>query len=212
MLSSSSHIAQSGRFEVPSVSIFTLYGLLPKSEIQLLDEIIIASSILPLRARTMPPKAGPSPRKGASTTTKLGNDPTVLPLPTLLKLLCSSGPKPPHLTMSQAMSAASKLVPKGYNSTAKLRTLTQVDMSALGIQDEEIRKGIMAVIGKAGGKGSGDSPDVRRKRTRESDLDRPLPSRAPKETTVDEDFDFDEIEAEEVSRLRMLVRTLDYAG
>ncbi|GAA5959846.1 hypothetical protein JCM8115_004877 [Rhodotorula mucilaginosa] len=142
----------------------------------------------------MPPKSA-SPRK--ATATKVTNDPTPLPLPALLKLLCSSGPKPPHLTMSQAIAAASKLVPKGYTSPAKLKTLTQVEMSALGIADEEIRKGLMAVIGKAGGKGAGDSPEVRRKRTRESDLDRPLPSRAPKETTVDEDFDFDEIEAEE---------------
>lgn len=129
--------------------------------------------------------------------TKVTNDPTPLALPALLKLLCSSGPKPPHLTMSQAIAAASKLVPKGYTSPARLKTLTQVEMSALGIADEEIRKGLMAVIGKAGGKGAGDSPEVRRKRTRESDLDRPLPSRAPKEATVDEDFEFDEIEAEE---------------
>ncbi|KWU45792.1 hypothetical protein RHOSPDRAFT_15987 [Rhodotorula sp. JG-1b] len=142
----------------------------------------------------MPPKSA-SPRK--ATATKVTNDPTPLPLPALLKLLCSSGPKPPHLTMSQAIAAASKLVPKGYTSPVKLRTLTQVEMSALGIADEDIRKGLMAVIGKAGGKGAGDSPEVRRKRTRESDLDRPLPSRAPKEATVDEDFEFDEIEAEE---------------
>lgn len=143
----------------------------------------------------MPPKSA-SPRK--ATVTKVTNDPTPLALPALLKLLCSSGPKPPHLTMSQAIAAASKLVPKGYTSPARLKTLTQVEMSALGIADEEIRKGLMAVIGKAGGKGAGDSPEVRRKRTRESDLDRPLPSRAPKEATVDEDFEFDEIEAEEV--------------
>ena len=105
--------------------------------------------------------------------------------------------------MSQAIAAASKLVPKGYTSPAKLKTLTQVEMSALGIADEDIRKGLMAVIGKAGGKGAGDSPEVRRKRTRESDLDRPLPSRAPKEATVDEDFKFDEIEAEEVGPPRV---------
>ncbi|GAA5860459.1 hypothetical protein JCM3774_000429 [Rhodotorula dairenensis] len=142
----------------------------------------------------MPPKAA-SPRKG--TATKVTNDPTPLALPALLKLLCSSGPKPPHLTMLQAIGAASKLVPKGYTSPAKLKTLTQVDMTALGIADDDVRRGLMAVIGKAGGKGTGDSPDVRRKRTRESDLDRPLPSRAPRETAVDDDFEFDEIEAEE---------------
>lgn len=155
-------------------------------------------SLVPERVhRAMPPKAASSPRKG--TMTRVTTDPTPLALPALLKLLCSSGPKPPHLTMSQAISAASKLVPKGYTSPAKLRTLTQVEMSALGIADDEIRRGLMAVIGKAGGKGTGDSPEVRRKRTRESDLDRPLPMRAPRETAVDEDFEFDEIEAEEVS-------------
>lgn len=154
----------------------------------------------------MPPRS-PSPRKAAATTTKLGNDATPLALPALLKLLCSCGPKPPHLNMSQAISAASKLVPKGYNSPLKLKTLTQVEMSAIGIADDEVRKGLMAVIGKGGGKGAGDSPDVRKKRTRESDLDRPLPSRAPKETAVDEDFDFDEIEAEEVRTRRVLGST-----
>ncbi|BGP00796.1 hypothetical protein NBRC10513v2_000921 [Rhodotorula toruloides] len=146
----------------------------------------------------MPPRAASSsasPKKG--TTTKLTSDPTPLALPALLKLLTTSGPKPPHLSMSQAIAAASKLVPGGYTSHAKLRLLNQADMVKLGIADEEIRKGLMAVIGKGGGKGSGDSPEVRKKRTRESDLDRPLPTRAPKETVVDEDFDFEEIEAEE---------------
>ncbi|BGO88802.1 hypothetical protein NBRC10512_006942 [Rhodotorula toruloides] len=146
----------------------------------------------------MPPRAASSsvsPKKG--TSTKLTSDPTPLALPALLKLLTTSGPKPPHLSMSQAIAAASKLVPGGYISHAKLRLLNQADMVKLGIADEEIRKGLMAVIGKGGGKGSGDSPEVRKKRTRESDLDRPLPTRAPKETVVDEDFDFEEIEAEE---------------
>lgn len=151
------------------------------------------------RTLTMPPRAASSsvsPKKG--TSTKLTSDPTPLALPALLKLLTTSGPKPPHLSMSQAIAAASKLVPGGYISHAKLRLLNQADMVKLGIADEEIRKGLMAVIGKGGGKGSGDSPEVRKKRTRESDLDRPLPTRAPKETVVDEDFDFEEIEAEGV--------------
>ncbi|BGP22100.1 hypothetical protein Rt10032_c18g5944 [Rhodotorula toruloides] len=146
----------------------------------------------------MPPRpasSSASPRK--STTTSLRSDPTPLALPALLKLLTTSGPKPPHLSMSQAIAAASKLVPGGYTSHAKLRLLNQADLVKLGIVDDEIRKGLMAVIGKSGGKGSGDSPEIRKKRTRESDLDRPLPTRAPKETVVDEDFDFEEIEAEE---------------
>lgn len=151
----------------------------------------------------MPPRAASSsPRKG--TTTKLTSDPTPLALPALLKLLTTSGPKPPHLSMSQAIAAASKLVPGGYTSHAKLRLLNQADMIKLGIADDEIRKGLMAVIGKGGGKGSGESPEVRKKRTRESDLDRPLPTRAPKETVVDEDFDFEEIEAEEVHSLPLV--------
>lgn len=161
----------------------------------------------------MPPRGSPS--KGPS---KVISDPTALSLPALLKLLTTAGPKPPHLSMSQAMQAAAKLVPAGCTSHAKLRTLTQVEMARIGIADEDVRKGVMAVIGKggaAGAKGKGKAAQGQqeqetkgyggefgeqapRKRSRESDLDRPLPTRAPREVTVDEDFAFDEIEAEEV--------------
>ncbi|GAA5996867.1 uncharacterized protein JCM10292_006051 [Rhodotorula paludigena] len=160
----------------------------------------------------MPPRGSPS--KGPS---KVTSDPTALSLPALLKLLTTAGPKPPHLSMSQAMQAAAKLVPAGCTSHAKLRTLTQVEMARIGIADEDVRKGVMAVIGKggaAGAKGKGKAAQGQqeqetkgyggefgeqapRKRSRESDLDRPLPTRAPREVTVDEDFAFDEIEAEE---------------
>ncbi|GAA5932059.1 hypothetical protein JCM3775_004228 [Rhodotorula graminis] len=154
----------------------------------------------------MPPRG--SPGKGKA---KLGTDMTPLALPALLKLLTSSGPRPPHLDMRQAMQAASKLVPKGYTSEGKLRLLTGADLAQLGIADDDLRKALLAVIsGKASGAGSakgkaaaaGDGAaaaegDVRRKRARDSDLDKPLPTRAPKGDSVDEDFQFDEIEAEE---------------
>lgn len=161
----------------------------------------------------MPPKG--SPAKGK---TKLSTDQTPLPLPALLKLLTTAGPKPPHLSMSQAMQAAGKLVPKGYTSEGKLRLLTGADLVQLGIADEDVRKGLLAVItgrGSAGGgggsktPGGGEATEARRKRGRDSDLDKPLPSRAPKGVPVDDDFEFDEIEAEEV---RLLSRELVCAG
>ncbi|BGP37178.1 hypothetical protein JCM10450v2_001084 [Rhodotorula kratochvilovae] len=144
----------------------------------------------------MPPRASSGKGKG-----KLSADPTPLALPALLKLLTTSGPRPPHLTMSQAMQAAGKLVPKGYTSEGKLRLLSGADLARLGIADEDVRKGLLAVIsGKSAAvpKGAqGEPGEVRRKRARDSDLDKPLPSRAPKETPVEGDFAFDEIEAEE---------------
>ncbi|GAA5918233.1 hypothetical protein JCM1841_005320 [Sporobolomyces salmonicolor] len=148
----------------------------------------------------MPPS--PSSTKGKHKLT-LTSDSTPLALPALLKLLTSSGAKPPHLSMSQAMQAAAKLVPNGYTSPAKLRTLTQVEMARIGIADEDVRKGLMGAIGKAEGKGKakaavfGDEGGFKRKRGRESDLDRPLPTSAAKEAVVEQDLDFDEIEVEE---------------
>jgi len=155
----------------------------------------------------MPPRG--SPGKGK---TKLSTDMTPLALPALLKLLTTSGPRPPHLDMRQAMQAASKLVPKGYTSEGKLRLLTGADLAQLGIADDDLRKALLVVISGKGssaasakGKGAagdgaaaGDPGEVRRKRARDSDLDKPLPSRAPKGLPIDEDFQFDEIEAEEV--------------
>ncbi|GAA5973758.1 hypothetical protein JCM11641_005120 [Rhodosporidiobolus odoratus] len=143
------------------------------------------------------------PRSPTKASTKLTNDPTPLSLPALLKLLTTSGPRPPHLTTSQAIQLAHKLVPKALNSHAKLRTLTQVDLARIGVDDEELRKAFAAAMGKStrGAKASTvkeDGGELKRKRPpRESDLDKPLPTRAPKETVVDEDFDFEEILAEE---------------
>ncbi|GAA5919426.1 hypothetical protein JCM5296_004991 [Sporobolomyces johnsonii] len=148
----------------------------------------------------MPPSSSSSKGKHKLTLT---SDPTPLALPALLKLLTSFGAKPPHLSMSQAMQAAAKLVPTGYTSHAKLKTLTQVEMARIGIADDDVRKGLMAAIGKPEGKGKakaavfGDEGGFNRKRGRESDLDRPLPTRAVKETVIEQDLDFDEIEVEE---------------
>ncbi|GAA6000798.1 hypothetical protein JCM10207_004665 [Rhodosporidiobolus poonsookiae] len=157
----------------------------------------------------MPPK---SPSKGAKNAakgspvkpTRLSDDPAPLPLPSLLKLLTTAGPRPPHLSMSQAIQLASKLVPKGYNSSAKLRTLTAVDLARIGVDDDDLRKAFMGILGKGGGGGRGaksaadEGGEFKRRRPgRESDLDKPLPTRAPKETVVDEDYQFEEIEVEE---------------
>ncbi|BGP13238.1 hypothetical protein JCM10213_004991 [Rhodosporidiobolus nylandii] len=157
----------------------------------------------------MPPK---SPAKGtAKQPTKLTTDPTPLPLPALLKLLTAAGPRPPHLSYSQAIAAASKLVPKGYTSHAKLRTLTAVDLARIGVDDEDLRRAVMAALGKSGStgkalKGAEDGGEFKRRRPgRESDLDKPLRSRKPKETVVDEDFDFEEIEAEEALEPKTVV-------
>lgn len=114
------------------------------------------------------------------------------------------------------MLLLAKLVPAGYTSHAKLRTLTQVDLVRIGVEDEESRKGMMRFLGKresAKGKGKAKavetaakkeeegefSAGVKRKRPgRESDLDKPLPSREVNRAAVDEDFDFEEITYEEV--------------
>ncbi|GAA5910900.1 hypothetical protein JCM6882_001925 [Rhodosporidiobolus microsporus] len=164
----------------------------------------------------MPPR---SPSKPSVSLSSSSDAP--LPLPSLLKLLTTSGPRPPHLSMSQAMALAGKLVPKGYTSPAKLRTLTGVDLAKMGVEDEDVRKGFLALIGKSassGGKGAaakgkgkakavdpfaadegGEIGEIggKRKRPRDSDLDRPLPWGKPKELAIDADYDFEEIEVEE---------------
>ncbi|KAK4690663.1 hypothetical protein P7C70_g9521, partial [Phenoliferia sp. Uapishka_3] len=97
--------------------------------------------------------------------------------------------------MSQAMLAASKLIPASYTTIDSLRPLTHVDMARLGIADEEVRKGIMALNGrgKAGGTG---------KRKRGSDLDRPL---GKEKEVVKTDFEFEEIEWEETLMRKSVV-------
>jgi hypothetical protein len=177
-----------------------------------------------------------APRSPAKVA-KLTSDPTPLPLPSLLKLLTSptssAASAKPHLNARQAMALLSKLVPAGYTSHAKLRTLTRADLERLGVEDEEGKKGMMALLGKretskggAKGKGKVEEDEVKgigkdgkkedegefsvgggkRKRPgRESDLDRPLPSRSVGDREmVDEDFDFDEITYEEVRLLLFL--------
>ncbi|KAI5481076.1 hypothetical protein MNV49_006262 [Pseudohyphozyma bogoriensis] len=131
----------------------------------------------------MPPKASTSSSHASPASTKLA-------LPAFLKLLTS----PPKtrgvapLTLKQAMSAASILVPKGYTSLSTLSKLSQVDMAEMGIADEDIRKGVMALTGKLEGK--------KVKRKKGSDLDRPLPDREER-VVVRTDFDFEEIQFEE---------------
>lgn len=151
----------------------------------------------------MPPKKPktPSPAKvKVLKRTSVTSAPTVakdhgpaLPLPQFLKLL-TSGPGPHPMTMSQAMKAASKLIPAGYNNLSRLTLLNQTEMAKLGIEDEEIRKAIAALTEPKGGK--------KRRWHRDSDLDKPLPDHAPGERDdVDaphQDYDFDEILAEEV--------------
>lgn len=76
-------------------------------------------------------------------------------------------------------------------------------MAKLGIEDEEIRKGIALLTDPKGGKGAGKGEAGKRKRPpREHDLDKPLPTRQVKEI-VDTDLDFEEIHAEEVRRRQL---------
>lgn len=116
-------------------------------------------------------------------------------LPAFLKLLTTPNRQRgvSTLTMSQAMAAAAKLVPAGYTTVDKIKALTQVDMARLGIADEDVRKGLMALSGRSG---KAASPG---KRKRGSDLDRPLPTSETKEV-VQTDFDFEEIHHVEVRR------------
>ncbi|GAA5908713.1 uncharacterized protein JCM6883_004148 [Sporobolomyces salmoneus] len=145
------------------------------------------------------------PPRNASTI-KLTLDTTPLALPAFLKLLTTS----PHLDMSKAIQLASKLVPAGFNSHFKLRTLTGVDLARIGVEDEELRKSMLNTLGRGAdskGKGKmkasptkpefGDEGMGGRKRRRESDLDRPLPTRGDKTSEVEQDLNFDEIEYEE---------------
>jgi hypothetical protein len=144
--------------------------------------------------------------RGASTI-KLTLDTSPLALPALLKLLTST----PHLDMSKAIQLASKLIPGGYTSHFKLKTLTGTDLVRIGVTDEDLRKSLLSALGRGDTKGKGkansspskpefgDEGQTRRKRGRESDLDRPLPTREDKNSEVEQDLDFDEIEYEEVS-------------
>lgn len=75
-------------------------------------------------------------------------------------------------------------------------------MIELGLQDEEVRKGVIKVGElkmKKGGTGKGGKG---KRKGRESDLDQPLPGREIKKVRVEEDFDFEEILAEEVRTFR----------
>ncbi|GAA5983283.1 hypothetical protein JCM5350_005867 [Sporobolomyces pararoseus] len=144
------------------------------------------------------------PPRNASTI-KLTLDTSPLALPALLKLLTSTS----HLDMSKAIQLASKLIPAGYTSHFKLRTLTGVDLARIGVTDEDLRKALLTALGRGDSKGKGkakaspskpefgDEGMTRRKRGRESDLDRPLPTREDKDSEVEQDLDFDEIEFEE---------------
>ncbi len=144
-------------------------------------------------AKTMPPKK-PKPSASTSYTPPAGPSSTfpdaALSLPAFLKYLTSS-PKPPVLTMKQAMSAAGVLLPKGFNSPFKLARLTATDLSEMGIADETIRKAITALT-----QNKGKGPGKYKRPPRESDLDRPLPTAAGQANQGGEDYDFDEIDYE----------------
>lgn len=142
-------------------------------------------------AKTMSPKK-PKPAASSSHQAPAGPSSTfpdgALPLPQFLKYLTSS-PKPPVLTMKQAMTAAGVLLPKGFNSPFKLAKLSGTDLNELGIADETIRKGITALTqNKAKGPGKYKRPP------RESDLDKPLPNSAGPSDHGAGDYDFDEID------------------
>lgn len=155
----------------------------------------------PSKKHRMPPKGKAkvtrSPNKSSPVKSTLAT-PTdhgpALSLPAFLKLLCSgAGPHP--LSMSQAMKAAAKLVPAGYNNLSRLSLLNQTEMAKLGIDDEETRRGLAALT----------EPGKKKKarRHKDHDLDKPLPDHASDEEReggegAQQDYDFDEILAEEV--------------
>ncbi|KAK4046421.1 hypothetical protein OIV83_006080 [Microbotryomycetes sp. JL201] len=149
----------------------------------------------------MPPTKSPAVKK---RPTRPSNDDTPLSLPQLLKVLTSSTSK--HaLTMSQAMAAAAKLVPKGYTSMAKLTRLTMQDLATtVGIEDAEVRKRIVALSSASSASVSSGEQSPYKRRRRDADLDSPLPSPATKRqhdrarAEVAQDLDFDEIQAEQV--------------
>lgn len=129
-------------------------------------------------------------------------------LPEFLKLLTSQS----TLSLSQAMQSASKLLPRGFNTLESMRALTQVDLAELGIDDEAIRKGLMALIGKGKGKAKGKAgatgttaaAKAKDKRTKSGDVDDGSMIKPPKEA-VEGSFDFDELEAEEAIVNRSVV-------
>ena len=114
-------------------------------------------------------------------------------LPAFLKLLTTPQPQRgvKTLSMSQAMAAAAKLVPAGATSLQKIKELSQTDMARIGIADEDVRKGLVALSGRQSGKASPG------KRKRGSDLDKPLPTSETTEV-IQQDYDFEEILHEEV--------------
>lgn len=129
-----------------------------------------------------------------------------LPLSEFLKLLTSAK----TLTMSQAMAAAGKLLPLGFNTLDRLSTLSAPDLTEMGF-DENARKALLLLTGRVKGKGkAGESSGSGakgsgKKRKFGSDLDRPLPTREVKDVIVETDLDFEEIWDEEALRLKRVV-------
>ncbi|KAM0792783.1 hypothetical protein ACM66B_002552 [Microbotryomycetes sp. NB124-2] len=159
----------------------------------------------------MPPKKSPAVKKPPS---KPSNDDTPMSLPQLLKVLTSNnGKHAAALTMSQAMQAAAKLVPKGYTSMAKLTRLTMQDLATtVGIEDAEVRKRIVALSSSSSSPSSTNTaPRPYKRPRRDQDLDSPLPSPATKrqhqqqQAQVAQDLDFDEIQAQETLKLKSVV-------
>ncbi|KAH8919900.1 hypothetical protein BT69DRAFT_1266106 [Atractiella rhizophila] len=139
-----------------------------------------------------------------------------LSLPQFLKLLTAKG----DLSMSKAMSLASKLIPAKFDSEEKLSAITPNDLLQLGISNEEDQKGVMKAGGQKWGMGNrrkqistADKPSnqpKKRKRdqgfSRDVDLDRPLPNSAPsRHSEIRTSLDFNEILDETILQTQSVV-------
>ena len=144
-------------------------------------------TMAPKKPRPSASPASPSHPPSAPSLAPTFPPGPALPLPAFLKFLTSS-PRPPVLTVKQAMAAAAVLLPRGLNSPAKLARLTAADLAEAGIADEAVRKGIAALTAS-----QGKGPGKYRRAPRESDLDRPLPTSAREGIPGGADFNFDEI-------------------
>lgn len=133
----------------------------------------------------MPPRASTSNISDNISTSKVSK----IALPAFLKLLTSGGV---GLTTQEALAAASSLIKVGLNTsdTNPFTGTSDVTLVAAGVTDPDVRKAIVA-YGRTG-KGKtliSDSGGIKRKRkTRESDLDAPLPMKAEEREAIKLEF------------------------
>lgn len=118
-----------------------------------------------------------------------------LSVPAFLKLLTTGGV---GLSTSEAMGAASALIKAGYNKADVANPfvgISEISLVSAGVTDPETRKQLVAygrtgkgrkptTIRDVGGQGQG-----KKRKSRESDLDRPLPVKAEERVALSLDFE-----------------------